>query len=124
MIKRKEVIKVLSLDSLAAGEKSKLIDCKTLDLSKVSALTITIRCTHDASATKAVLVHLVSGVDEMTFDSVDYATFESHLLAGAESQKTIAITPDILLLKVQLENQDGTYLANDLDVWATLGYEE
>ena len=114
MIRRKEIVKVLELDSLAAGAKSRLIDCKTLDLSKVSALTITIRCTHNASATKPVLVHLVSGVDEMTFDSVDYATFEAHLLAGAESQKTVAITPDIFLLKIQLENQDPTYAASDL----------
>ena len=124
MIKRKEVKKVLELAELAAGAKSRLIDCKTLDLDKVSALTITIRCTHHPSATKAVLVHLVSAVDEMTFDSVDYATFESHLLAGAESQKTVAITPDIFLLKIQLENQDPTYAANDIDVWATLGFEQ
>ena len=124
MIKRKEVVKVLELAELAAGAKSRLIDCKTLDLDKVSALTITIRCTHHPSATKAVLVHVLSAVDEMTFDSVDYATFEAHLLAGAESQKTVAITPDILLLKIQLENQDTSYAAADLDVWATLGYEE
>jgi len=124
MIKRKEVKKVLELAELAAGAKSRLIDCKTLDLKDVSTLTLTIRATHHASATKAILVHILSAVDEMTFDSVDYATFEAHLLAGAESQKTIAITPDILLLKVQLENQDGAYAASDLDVWATLGYEE
>jgi len=124
MIKRKKVIRILELDSLAAGAKSRLIDCKTLELGNVSTLTLTIRATHHASATKAILVHVLSAVDEMTFDSVDYATFEAHLLAGAESQKTIVISPDILLLKVQLENQDGTYAASDLDVFATLGYEE
>jgi hypothetical protein len=124
MIKRKEVKKILSLDSLGPGAKSRLIDCETLDLSNVSALTITVRVTHHASATKPVLVHLISGVDTMTFDTTDYATFECHLLPGAESQTTKAIVPDAFYLKVQLENQDTSYAATDLDVWATLGYEE
>jgi len=124
MIKRKEVIKILELDSLGPGAKSRLIDCKTLDLKDVSALTITIRCTHHASATKPVRVHLVSGIDEMIFDTEDYAVFDAHLLIGVESQKSIAITPDIFLLKVQLENTDTTYAASDLDVFAVLAYEE
>jgi len=124
MIKRKEVIKILSLKSLGPGEKSRLIDCKTLELSKVSALTITIRVTHHASATAPVKVHLVSGVDRMVWDTEDYTSFNAHLLAGKESQKTVAITPDIFLLKVQLENTDTTYTATDLDVYAVLGYEE
>jgi hypothetical protein len=124
MIKRKETKHILSLSSLAPGAKSNLLDCETLDLSNVSALTITVRVTHHPSATKPVLVHVVSGVDTMTFDTIDYATFECHLLPGAESQTTKAITPDVLYLKVQLENQDTSYAATDLDVWAVLGYED
>lgn len=124
MIKIKEVVKILSLDSLAAGEKSRLIDCKTLKLEDVSALAITVRVTHHASATKPVVVHLISGIDEMIFDTEDYTSFNAHLLAGAESQKTVAITPDIFYLKIQLENTDTTYTATDLDVSAVLGYEE
>ena len=124
MIKRKEVVKVLELDSLGAGAKSRLIDCKTLDLKEVSALTITVRCTHHASATGKVRVHLKSAVDEMVWDTSDYDSFDMDLDAGTEVQKTKAITPDIFLLKIQLENLDSTYTASDLDVFATLGFEE
>jgi len=124
MIKRKEVKHILSLDSLAPGAKSNLLDCKTLELRDVSSLAITIRVTHHSSATKPVVVHVVTGIDTMTFDTTDYATFECHLLPGSESQTTRAITPDAFYMKVQLENQDSSYPATDIDVWATLGYEE
>jgi hypothetical protein len=124
MIKRKEVKHILSLDSLAPGAKSNLLDCETLELSNVSTLTITVRCTHNASATKPLRVHLKSGVDTMTFDTSDYTYFDMDLDAGTEVQKTVAITPDIYYLKVQVENQDTSYAVTDIDVWVTLGYEE
>jgi hypothetical protein len=44
--------------------------------------------------------------------------------AGTEVQKTVPITCDVYYLKVQLENQDTTYAVTDIDVWATLGFEE
>jgi hypothetical protein len=124
MIKRKEVKKLLSLDSLGPGEKSRLLDCETLELDKVSALTITVRCTHNAAATKALRVHLKSGVDTMVWDTSDYTYFDMDLDAGTEVQKTVAITPDVYYLKVQLENQDTSYAVTDIDVWATVGYED
>jgi hypothetical protein len=124
MIKRKKVKKILSLDSLGPGEKSRLIDCETLELSNVSALTITVRCTHNAAATKALRVHLKSGVDTMTFDTSDYTYFDMDLDAGTEVQKTVAITCDVYYLKVQLENLDAAQAVTDIDVWATVGYED
>jgi len=124
MIKRKEVKKILSLSSLGAGQKSKLEDCELLDLSKASALAITVRCTHNSAATNPLRVHLVASIDGSIFDTSDYTFFDMDLDAGKEVQKTVAITPDILYLKVILENQDTSYPVTDIDVFACFGYEE
>ena len=124
MIKRKEVKPILELDSLAPGAKSRIIDAKPLDLRNVSALTITIRVTHHSAATQPVRVHVLSSPDGSVWDTEDYAVFDAHLLPGAESQKTVAIVPDIFYLTVQLENLDTAQAATDIDVIATLGFEE
>jgi len=124
MIKRKEVKPLLSVDVLGPGEKSKLGDSDVLDLKNVSALAITVRCTHHSSATAPVKVHLLSSPDGSVWDTEPYASFNAHLLPGQESQKTVAVTPDIFLLRVQLENSDSTYEATDIDVIAVVGYEE
>lgn len=124
MIKRKEVVKILDLDSLAGGEKSLLQDCQLLDLSKVSALAITIRATHGSGATAALKVHLLASPDGSIFDTKDYTSFDADLKVGAESQYTVAITPDPYYLKVQVENPSGQPTATDIDVFAVLGFEE
>jgi len=123
MIERKEVITLLEVPSLAAGAKTELRDSKLLDLSKVQALTITAQVTHDAAATKPVVVKLYSDTTGGSPDTTEYAVFEAHLLTGQRSQKTVAITSDPKFIRVVVENTDTTYAARDIKVLATLAYE-
>lgn len=124
MIKRKEVVKILELDTLAPGAKSRLEDCQTLDLRNVSSLAITVRCTYHPSATNVLMVHIYSGIDEIIFDTTDFHNFGIPLNGGKEVQVTDIVETQPLLLKVQLENLDTSYPVTDIDVFATLGYEE
>jgi hypothetical protein len=121
---KKEVNKILEVDSLAASAKTDLKDCDLIDLKETEFLAVTIQVKHGASATKAVLVHIVSDTDGGSPDTTDYASFESHLDPGKLSQKTIAVAPDPRYMRIYLENQDTSCAATDIKVWVTLGYKE
>ena len=121
---KKEVKKLLEVSSLAASATTDLKDCELLDLSDVEFLALTIEVKHNASATKAVLVHVRSDITGGAPDTTDYAVFEAHLSPGNLSKKTVAISPDPKYIKVYLENQDPSYAATNIKVWATLGYSE
>jgi len=125
---RKEAIGIISLSSLGAGATSSLNDCSLVDLRDVVGCSITVKCTHNASATKALLVQLVSSPDGINFDTVDavkdYNAFEAHLLQGQASQKTASVIDDIAYLKVKLINQDTTYAVTNIEVYAILTYNK
>jgi hypothetical protein len=121
---KKEVNKILEVSSLAASAKTDVKDCDLVDLSNVEYLAVTIEVKHNASATKAVLVHIVSDTKGGSSDTTDYATFEAHLDPGKLSQKTIAVAPDPRYIRIYLENQDTSYAASDIRVWITKGYRE
>jgi len=124
MIKRKEIKKLLKLDSLAPGAKSNLLDCKTLDLTKASSLALTVRATFASDATGGIEVHVVTSPDDSVYDTQDYFSYSISAEPGKEAQFTQRIDPEPSYLKVVLENLDTTYSVTDLDVWATVGYEE
>jgi hypothetical protein len=124
MAKRKEAQKLLSLDSLGPGEKSRLIDCELLDLSNVSTLAITARMTHHPSATTPARVYLLSSPDGAVFDTTPYSYFDMELDAGNEVQVTKEAITCALYLKVQVENRDADYPITDIDIYAIKGFEE
>jgi len=124
MIKKKEVVKLLELDVLAAGAKSSLLDCKTLDLLNVSSLALTVRANFALNATSGLRVHLVASPDDSVYDTQDYTSFDLAVEPGKEAQKTVCITPDPPYLKIVLENLDSANAITDIDIWGVLGYEE
>jgi hypothetical protein len=121
---KKEIKPVLSLSELASGAFSRLEDSEIIDLSKADSLALTIRVTHNSAATNPVRVHLKSSPDGSVWDTDDYAYFDAHLKAGQESQKTMSINADAFYLRVQLENQDTSQTATDIDVIATIGHKK
>jgi small basic protein len=125
---RKEVKKILSLDSLGPGEKSRLIDCETLDLSDVLFVGITTRCTFPPGFTGYLTISVLGGVDTMMFDTTAYWEKNFVMTPGQEVQTTDEIVQFSVAipkyLKVQLTNTDTTYPVTDIDVWATLVHFE
>jgi hypothetical protein len=121
---RKEVKKILSLDSLGPGEQSRLIDCETLDLSDVLFVAITIRCTQAPGYTGDLIIYALGSVDTTTFDTVPYWSTAFAMNPGEEIQLTAEIAQYSIAvpkyMKVQLTNTDTTYPVTDIDVWATL----
>jgi len=124
VVKLKEVREILKLPTLNPGAKTDLKDCELVDLTRADSLALTVEVFHHADATAAVRAHVVSDTDGGSFDTVDFATFDAHLLAGKLSQKTFTVSSAPKYIKVYLENTDSLRAASDLRVSATIGYKK
>jgi len=116
---KKQVETILDVPSLGAGKSTKLTDCHLLELQFVKTLTLTGRCRYHPSATAGLRVHVRTSPHGGIFDSEDYTTFDLPFGAGEQHQKTVAVTPDMLYLKVIAENLDTGYDVYDVKVIAT-----
>jgi hypothetical protein len=121
---KKEVKHILHLDSLGPGQKSRLIDCETLDLSDVLYGALTIRYTTPVDVTGNLLFKVYSGIDTMVFDTEPFLSAAVNNYPGQEAQYSTEIEQISALpfkyLKVELLNTDPSYPYTDIDVWATL----
>jgi len=122
--KTEKVVKtILSVSELGAGESTRLVDCKLLDLENVKYLTLTARCKYVSGASSPIAIHVRTSPNGGEWDTTDYTTFENDLVAGGVGQRTVAITPDARYLKVIVENQDTGNAVTNIKIVATLTKE-
>ena len=124
MIKRKEVIKVLELDNLAAGATSNINDSKVVDLTKASSLAVTAECKFATGATNDVRVDILADVDGGSPDTIAFDSITLTANAGKRVQRTKALDSDIAYLRAKVVNLDSTAAVSDVKVYAVVGYEE
>ena len=115
----KTVTTIYSAASLAANTESALADCTVQDLSTTTQLALTIRCTYNASGTKAALVKVWTSSDNANYDTEVLTSFENGFAAGATKQKTVYINPDAKYIKCTVLNQDTSYAITSVSVIAT-----
>lgn len=124
MITRKEVKKILELDSLAAATTSPVDKSEVLSLTKVSSLAITAEAVFATGATGNILIHILADVDGGSPDTIDFAVLPLPVSAGARVQRTIKVNFEPAYIRIQAENEDTTKAATNIKVYAILGYEE
>jgi hypothetical protein len=110
---------MLEEDSLAASASTALADCHALRGGRKLSLTVT--STYHASATAGVKVHVYTGTDAATYDTVEFTSFTVTLTAGTTVQKTVEVETHAKLVKVVVENLDGSYAATSITVTASFG---
>lgn len=115
----KNVETVLEKNELPAGSSTNIDDCGAIFLQFVKTLALTIQVRYHSSATKAVRVHVKSSPMGGVYDDEDYAVFDAYFAAGKRTQKTVLIHPDVMYVKVVVENLDTSYPAYDVRVVAT-----
>jgi len=119
LLYKKQTETILEKKTLAAGASTKLVECKHLDLQFVKTLALTVSIRYHPSATAGVRVHVRTAPAGGVYDTEDLTSFDAPFAAGSQQQKTVLINPDMLFLKVIVENLDTSYEAYDVKVTAT-----
>ena len=98
----------------ASGKfRGRVIEC---DLAR--SLTVTGRCTYNASGTVGMKVNLYYSPDGDHFDTVAYTSFVVDLTAGATVQESSIIDPpETGYMSLEVENQDTVYTLTDVYLW-------
>ena len=115
----KQVELLVEKATLVKGASTKLLECRQLFLQFVKTLALTVEVRYHASATKAVRVHVRTSPYGGVYDSEDLVAFDAPFTAGSQQQKTVLVNPDMLYLKVIVENLDAGFDAYDVKVSAT-----
>jgi hypothetical protein len=96
--------------------RGRVIEC---DLART--LTVTGRCTYNASGTAALRVNLYYSPDGVHFDTVPYTYFDLNVTAGSEVQESALIDPpEVGYLVPEIENLDASYTITDITIWETV----
>jgi len=111
---------IINLSSLAAGATSTLADCTAVDLARTVTLTFAVQVTFDASATGGLTIKLYPSMDNSTYDSTAYVTWDLACHAGETWQEHYySIDPSKMYYKVTVTNEDSTYAITNLKVICT-----
>lgn len=93
----------------------------TIQLVHARLLSVTGRCTYNASATGAVSVHIYYSPDGKHWDTTPYASYQILITAGTTVQRTAPIdVPEHGFIRVDVANADATYAATNLKVWYSI----
>ena len=112
---------VLSLDSLASGESSKLAACPPISLERTTELSLEVAGTYHAEASDGMVIHVKASSDGIHFNTEDIATFDLSLKPGQRVSATFPVDANAMFLKVVVENPDASHEICDVQVKATLG---
>ncbi len=112
---------VLLVDSLAAGASSKLKTCSPISLGNISDFALTLECRYHAKAQAGLKVHVLASFDGINYDTEDLYTFDALFTPGQKIRKTFLLNPDVLFVKIIVENIDTKNDIAAIKVTATLG---
>ena len=112
---------ILMMDSLDAGQSSRIEACLPIGLEAASRLAIATECTYDSDAKAGLRVHVRGSDDGVHCDTVDMFTFDIDLQPGETVRKTVNLSPNSKFAKVVVENLDESNPAKSLNVTITLG---
>ncbi|MFC1738933.1 hypothetical protein ACFL1G_07800 [Planctomycetota bacterium] len=112
---------VLTLDSLAPGEKVTLNNTPPVNLSQITSLLLTAQCRYAEKAKKALRVHIVASTDGVTYDTVDLFTLDNELVSGELVRKSFELESKAKYIKVLVENLDNKETLEDVQIILILG---
>lgn len=116
MVLEKTVLGNVSVLGVSTEESLGIVDCR-----KVRTVSLTARCTYNASAGSAVQVNCYFSANGKDFDTVAYAQFNITLTAGSTIQETkIYDFPEHGYMEVKVKNLDATYTATNVSVRDTV----
>lgn len=105
--------------SLAAS--GTLYGTGNIDLVKARTVSITVRCTFNASAQASATLNVYFSPDGNHFDTVPYATETIDLDAGETVQETVIIDPpEHGYLSADIVNESSSYALTDIKTWYTV----
>ena len=112
---------LLQLGALEAKEQTSLDLCPPVRLEHVKSVALTIETKYHPEAKNGLCAHVVGSSDGVRYDTEDLYTFKIPLKKGKSVCKSIEICPQVMYLKVVLENLDKSKKVSNLSVTATLG---
>ena len=112
---------ILMMDSLDAGQSSRIAACLPIGLEAASKLAIATECTYDSGAKAGLRVHVRGSDDGVHCDTVDMFTFDIDCQPGETVRKTVNLSPNSKFAKVIVENLDKSNAVKSLKVTITVG---
>ena len=109
---------------IPVSTESALSACSAIDLGATVQLAITASNDYGASNTSAARVKLYTSINNLTWDSDAYATFDNNLSVGSTIRTTVPVCPDPRYMKIRVENLDGTYNISNVVISITQKYIE
>lgn len=111
---------VYSLDELLPQQtyfdKNKL----PLTVAEAKEYSITVSCQYSDDAKGPLEIHLLTGVDEKSIDTIPYASFKLDVIPGKKAQKTFSGNIASRFMRVVFENTDSSAPVKDISVSITL----
>ncbi len=111
---------VLRIDSLGAGQKTKLSDSPMISFGNVTKASLTLECSYARSATKPILLHIRGSSDGVNYDTSGSAVSAKGFQPGRHCIKTFTLDASVRFIKVSVENPDS-FDMKDISVTAGLG---
>ncbi len=112
---------VLMMDSLDAGQSSRIAACLPIGLEAASSLAVSTECTYDDDAKAGLRVHVRASEDGVHCDTDDLYTFYIPFRAGQTVKKTFVMNAETKFAKVVVENLDRSNAAKSVNVTVTVG---
>ncbi|MFH1968873.1 MAG: hypothetical protein ABIJ53_00985 [Verrucomicrobiota bacterium] len=112
---------LLQLGFLEAKKQTSLDLCPPVRLEHVESVVLTIEAKYHPAAKRGLCAHVFGSSDGMRYDTEDLYMFKVPLKKGKSVCKSIELCPQVMYLKVVLENLDKSKKVSSLAVTATLG---
>lgn len=92
-----------------------------IPLVRARTLSITARCTFNASGTSDATVYIYYSPDGNNWDTIAYTSFNLTVDAGNAVQRTLPIdTPEHGYIKIKITNGDSTYTITNIKAWYSI----
>ncbi|MCX6621292.1 MAG: hypothetical protein NTY38_09465 [Acidobacteria bacterium] len=112
---------VLSLESLAPRQSSRIQDCLPIGMETASSLALSVECAYVSAARVGLSLHVRGSDDGVNYDTIDLRRFEISLDAGKSVRKTMELSPKVRFVKVIVDNLDESQAVRSVNVKATVG---
>ncbi len=112
---------ILLMDSLGAGESSRIAACLPIGLEAASTLAIAAECTYDSGVDAGLRIHVRGSDDGVHCDTQDMFSFDMDVQRGETARKTFNISPNSKFAKVIVENLDKSHSVTSVKITATVG---